>query len=109
MLATQHDGAHGRLQLRLVGGYLAWRNLPEDGPRPGTRPRLDVVGMLLLSPGIAAVIYGLTQLGGSEGFASLKVALPLIAGLVLLVGQDHAFACAFRHGRGRKSGRRFRL
>ena len=70
----------------LVGGYLAWRNLPEDGPRPGTRPRLDVVGMLLLSPGIAAVIYGLTQLGGSDGFASLKVGLPLIAGLVLLVG-----------------------
>jgi EmrB/QacA subfamily drug resistance transporter len=69
----------------VLGGYLAWRNLPEDGPRPGSRPRLDSVGMLLLSPGIAAVIYGLTQLGGSDGFASLKVGLPLIAGLVLLV------------------------
>jgi EmrB/QacA subfamily drug resistance transporter len=70
----------------VVGGYLARRNLPEDGPRPGARPRLDVVGMLLLSPGIAAVIYGLTQLGGSDGFADPKVALPLIAGLVLLAG-----------------------
>ncbi|WP_327145163.1 MDR family MFS transporter [Nocardia sp. NBC_01327] len=68
----------------VVGGYLALRNLPEDSPRPGSR--LDVVGMLLLSPGIAAVIFGLTQLGGSAGFASLEVALPLIAGLALLAG-----------------------
>jgi EmrB/QacA subfamily drug resistance transporter len=70
----------------VVGGYLARRNLLEDGPRPGARPRLDVVGMLLLSPGIAAVIYGLSQLGGSAGVTSLKVALPVTAGLVLLAG-----------------------
>lgn len=72
----------------LIGGYLAWRNLPEDRPGPGTRTRLDAVGMLLLSPGIAAVIYGLTQLTGSDGdgLAGLKVALPLAAGLALLVG-----------------------
>ncbi|WP_405138848.1 MDR family MFS transporter [Nocardia sp. NBC_01388] len=70
----------------VAGGYLAMRNLPEDAPRPGPRARLDVVGMLLLSPGIAAVIYGLTQLGGSGGLASLEVGLPLIAGLALLAG-----------------------
>jgi len=68
----------------VVGGYLAARYLPADGPR--TRTRLDVIGMLLLSPGIAAVIYGLSQLGGSGGFASLKAGLPLIAGLGLVVG-----------------------
>ena len=70
----------------LVGGYLARRDLPQDEPRTGTRPRLDAIGMLLLSPGIAAVIYGLTQLSGSGGLAGLKVALPLIVGLALLVG-----------------------
>ncbi|WP_194891499.1 DHA2 family efflux MFS transporter permease subunit [Catenulispora pinisilvae] len=69
----------------LVGGYLAWRNLPADRPGPGTRPRLDAVGMLLLSPGIAAVIYGLTQLGGADGIGSVKVVLPLAAGVALLV------------------------
>lgn len=68
----------------VVGGCLASRNLPEDEPRPGTR--LDTVGMLLLSPGIAAVIYGLTQLSRSDGLASLRVALPLIAGVALLAG-----------------------
>ncbi|NKZ06682.1 multidrug efflux MFS transporter [Actinomadura latina] len=70
----------------LIGGYLARRNLPEDRPRPGTRTRLDAVGMLLLSPGIAAVVYGLTQLAGSGGLAGLKVALPLTGGPALLAG-----------------------
>jgi predicted MFS family arabinose efflux permease len=42
--------------------------------------------MLLLSPGVAAVIYGLSQLGGSGGLTSLNVGLPLLAGLVLLAG-----------------------
>lgn len=68
----------------IVGAYLAARYLPEDGPR--TRTPLDVVGMLLLSPGVAGVIYGLSQFGGSGGLTSLKVGLPLIVGVVLLVG-----------------------
>ncbi|WP_328747012.1 multidrug efflux MFS transporter [Streptomyces sp. NBC_00285] len=82
----------------VVGGYLAQRNLPDDGPRPGTRPRLDTVGMLLLSPGIAAVVYGLTQLSGSDGLAGLaglRVAGPLLAGVALLAGY---VLWALRHG-----------
>ncbi|MFI6151457.1 DHA2 family efflux MFS transporter permease subunit [Kitasatospora sp. NPDC051170] len=69
----------------LAGGYLARRNLPEDGPRPGRAPRPDVVGMLLLLPGITAVVYGLTRLGGPF--------LPL--GAVLLAGY---VAWALRRG-----------
>ncbi|MYS95417.1 MULTISPECIES: MDR family MFS transporter [Streptomyces] len=79
----------------LVGAYLAWRNLPEDGPRPGTTPRLDLVGTLLLSPGIAAVIYGLTQLGGPDSFIGIRAGLPLLAGVVLLTGY---LAWALRRG-----------
>lgn len=67
-----------------VGGYLAARHLPADSPRPHTR--LDAVGLLLLSPGIATAIYGLSQLAGPDGFASLKAWLPLTAGLVLIAG-----------------------
>ena len=70
----------------IVGGYLAWRNLPSDRPGPGPRPRMDVIGMLLLSPGIAAVIYGLSELGGTDGIVSVKIGLPLLVGVVLLVG-----------------------
>jgi EmrB/QacA subfamily drug resistance transporter len=68
----------------VTGILLAWRDLPAD--QPGARPRLDATGMLLLSPGIAAVIYGLTQIGGSTGLGDLRVALPLAAGLALLAG-----------------------
>ncbi|WP_078911258.1 DHA2 family efflux MFS transporter permease subunit [Streptomyces sp. NRRL WC-3742] len=62
----------------LAGGYLARRNLPDDGPRPGRAPRPDVVGMLLLLPGITAVVYGLTQLGGPF----LLLGAALLAGYV---------------------------
>ncbi|HBF79949.1 MAG TPA: MFS transporter [Streptomyces sp.] len=77
----------------VVGAWLAARNLPEDQPAP--RRHLDVVGMLLLPPGIAAAIYGLTQLSGSDGFTTPEVWLPLIAGLALLLGY---LAWALRRG-----------
>ncbi|MFD7516955.1 MDR family MFS transporter [Streptomyces niveus] len=70
----------------LAGGWLAWRNLPADRPSARTRPRLDTVGMLLLAPGVAAVVYGLTQLGGTDAITSAKAGLPLIAGVALLAG-----------------------
>ncbi|SEF89937.1 drug resistance transporter, EmrB/QacA subfamily [Actinacidiphila yanglinensis] len=68
-----------------VGFWLALRNLPDDRPAPGApRPRLDTVGLLLLSPGAAAVIYGLSQVEGDAGFASTRVLAPLVAGLLLV-------------------------
>lgn len=71
----------------LVGGWLAWRNLPDDRPAPAPpRARLDFVGLLLLCPGVAAVIYGLSRVAGSAGFTSAEVLVPLIGGLALVVG-----------------------
>ncbi|MEV0639995.1 MDR family MFS transporter [Streptomyces sp. NPDC050619] len=71
----------------LVGGRLAWRNLPDDRPAPGSpRARLDVVGLLLLSPGVAALIYGLSRVEGGAGFAGAEVLIPLIGGLALVGG-----------------------
>ncbi|MCK9903416.1 multidrug transporter [Parafrankia colletiae] len=68
----------------LLGLLLAARNLPEDRPAPADRTRLDIVGMLLLSPGVAAVIFGLSRVEGSAGFASVEVLLPLLGGLALI-------------------------
>ncbi|WP_408908001.1 MFS transporter [Streptomyces albidoflavus] len=73
----------------LVGGLLAHRDLPDDRPPAGRPcPRLDLPGLLLLSPGVAAVVYGLSRAG--EGAASgswVAGALPpLLAGLALLGG-----------------------
>ncbi|GAA3435884.1 DHA2 family efflux MFS transporter permease subunit [Kutzneria kofuensis] len=67
----------------VVGLWLAVRNLPEDKPA-GDRPPLDVVGILLLPPGAAALIYGLSQIGGAGGFGAPQVLIPLLAGAVLI-------------------------
>ncbi|HEU5024413.1 MAG TPA: MDR family MFS transporter [Spirillospora sp.] len=64
----------------LVALLLAWRGLPRTPPRGGTRP--DVTGMLLLSPALAAVIYGLSQ--ANRGFGRPSVLVPLGAGVLLL-------------------------
>ncbi|MFF5173684.1 DHA2 family efflux MFS transporter permease subunit [Micromonospora sp. NPDC000089] len=66
-----------------VGGWLAIRNLPDDRPS-GDRGRLDIVGLLLLSPGAAALIYGLSQIPANSGFGSPKVLMPILAGLALV-------------------------
>jgi EmrB/QacA subfamily drug resistance transporter len=71
----------------LVGGWLARRNLPEDHRAPDRpRARLDVVGLLLLSPGVVAVIYSLSRVGGTAGLSSAGVLVPLIGGLALIAG-----------------------
>lgn len=71
----------------VVGAWLAWRDLPDDRPAPDRpRARLDTVGLLLLCPGFAALVYGLSQVEGSAGLVDAKVLIPLIGGLVLVGG-----------------------
>ena len=67
----------------VVGAYLAHRNLPDD--RPQGRTRLDWVGLLLLSPGVAAIIYGLSRVEGHGGFGNAHVLVPIFIGLLLIV------------------------
>lgn len=64
----------------VFGIYFAVRNLRHDGP--STRTRLDVVGLLLLSPGIVAVVWALSQVPSAGGFGTAAVLVPLGAGLV---------------------------
>ncbi|MEV0193017.1 DHA2 family efflux MFS transporter permease subunit [Kitasatospora purpeofusca] len=70
-----------------VGAWLALRNLPDDRPGPG-RPAapLDAVGLLLLSPGCAVLVYGLSRVEGSAGLADAGVLVPLACGLALVGG-----------------------
>jgi EmrB/QacA subfamily drug resistance transporter len=65
----------------VVAILLAWYKLPAD--LPTVARRLDVVGLLLLSPALAAVIYGLVQVGEQHGFANARVLAPLAAGVLL--------------------------
>ncbi|UED85023.1 DHA2 family efflux MFS transporter permease subunit [Streptomyces profundus] len=57
---------------------------PTDPPSRGSR--LDVPGLLLLSPGFAVLIYGLTRASeGEGGFAAPGTLLPIGVGAVLVL------------------------
>jgi EmrB/QacA subfamily drug resistance transporter len=60
----------------------AIRLLPAARPRPGQR--LDLRGLLLLSPGIAVFLYGLSEAGGDGGFGSPRTLAITLAGLALI-------------------------
>jgi MFS family permease len=64
----------------IVAIVAAARKLPST--RGEFKPRLDTVGLLLLSPGLASIVYGLSNLGGTGSSAS--VAIPLVIGIALV-------------------------
>ncbi|GAA0598141.1 DHA2 family efflux MFS transporter permease subunit [Kutzneria viridogrisea] len=68
------------LPIGVVALALAWFKLPAGEPVPGER--LDWLGMLLLSPGLAASVYGLILIG--EGGDTAGGAGWLVAGLALV-------------------------
>lgn len=76
----------------------AARILPTD--RAETRAaRLDVVGLALLGPGVAAAVLALSQAAEHEGFAHLAVLIPLAVSATLLTGYA-VRALRDRAGRG---------
>jgi len=69
--------------------------LPHSEPQPCDR--LDLVGALLLSPGLAAIVFGLSETSSQGGIAYPGAWAPVLAGVVLVV----AFAWHALHLRGR--------
>jgi EmrB/QacA subfamily drug resistance transporter len=68
----------------LVALALSWRLMPAGSTATAKRRGLDKLGLLLLSPGCAALVYGLSEAGRHGGFTAAAVVIPLVAGLVLL-------------------------
>ncbi len=68
----------------VVGLLLALRYLPQRTAHAGSRPRLDLLGIALLSPAVAALLYGLANAGSGGGLGRPDVLVPLVAGAVLL-------------------------
>jgi EmrB/QacA subfamily drug resistance transporter len=62
---------------------MSGRVLPADEPQP--QHRLDWLGLAYLSPGLAAVIFGLAKSTTSGGFGAPRVLLPILVGAGLLV------------------------
>jgi len=69
----------------LVGIALAAWKLPDDSARR-TRAKLDVVGLVLLAPGLALMLLGLSNVESGDGVGSVEVLLPLLAGTALVAG-----------------------
>lgn len=63
---------------------LAAKVFPRDTPQP-TKP-LDVPGLLMLSPGLALLIYGLATGGDKGDFGSAGALVPAVLGALLVVG-----------------------
>jgi EmrB/QacA subfamily drug resistance transporter len=69
------------LPIGIVAFILGLIVLEPDQPQPAHR--LDWLGMLLLSPGLAVFIYGLAE-SSTNGFGSLRSWGPTLAGVVLI-------------------------
>jgi EmrB/QacA subfamily drug resistance transporter len=72
------------LPIGVVAFVLALRILPRDEPAP--HERFDTLGLFLLSPGLALVIYGLAKSTSAGGFGAVEVWGTALAGFVLLAG-----------------------
>src|ERR1700754_1715520 len=59
------------------------RILPKDSP--SSTERFDLLGLALLSPGLALMIYGLAESASSGGRGEAKVLIPAIVGFMLIV------------------------
>ena len=72
------------LPLGIIALLYAWLVLPTDKPQPAQT--FDLVGMLLLAPGLAAFLYGVSVTPEEGTIASAKVLVPALAGIALIVG-----------------------
>ncbi len=66
----------------VVAFIMALKILPRDVSQPHTR--FDWLGLLLLSPGLAILIYGLAKSSSSGGFGSAEVIVPIVVGAAAL-------------------------
>ncbi|KHL08261.1 EmrB/QacA subfamily drug resistance transporter [Mumia flava] len=78
------------LPIGIVALVYAWRVLPKDAPTPSES--FDWTGMLLLSPGLAALLYGVSSIPEEGTFWATKVIVFTVIGAVLITAfAFHAF------------------
>jgi EmrB/QacA subfamily drug resistance transporter len=66
----------------IAGLVLAWRGLKPSAPRKGAY--LDLLGLALLSPALALILFAATEVGVEGGFGHAIVIVPLLLGVCLL-------------------------
>ena len=70
------------LPIGIFAFVYALRVLPSDSPEPSER--LDVRGMLLMSPGLALLLYGISSIPGEGTVTAAKVLIPAAIGILLI-------------------------
>jgi EmrB/QacA subfamily drug resistance transporter len=68
----------------VTGMLLAWRYVPDQVGRSTVKQRPDITGIALLSPAVAALLYGLASASTHGGFGRADVLIPIVIGVVLL-------------------------
>ncbi|WP_412751064.1 DHA2 family efflux MFS transporter permease subunit [Krasilnikovia sp. M28-CT-15] len=72
------------LPIGAIALVYSWFALPKDNPQPSES--FDFVGMLMLSPGLALFLYGVSSLPEAGTIAATKVWLPMLTGALLVIG-----------------------
>jgi len=70
------------LPIGIVAVIYAWFALPADTPRPSEA--LDVLGVVLMSPGLALFLYGISSIPGAGTVNSPKVYVTMAIGAALI-------------------------
>ncbi len=68
----------------IVALVLSWRWLSAGERRAGHR--FDFRGFLLLSPGLALLVYALSEVGTTGGFSSPRVTVSFVLGALMMLG-----------------------
>lgn len=71
------------LPLGIIALIVTMKVLPSDAPKPSES--FDFVGMLLLSPGLALFLFGVSSIPEAGTVAATKVLVPGIIGLALVI------------------------
>lgn len=67
------------LVIALVCGILFMQNVTKV-----TKPRIDALSIVLSSLGFGGIVYGFSSAGGTDGWGTPKVIIPIIIGIVAL-------------------------
>ncbi|MFC0505464.1 DHA2 family efflux MFS transporter permease subunit [Micromonospora costi] len=71
------------LPIGVIALLYAQMALPKDAPKPSES--FDFIGMLMLSPGLALFLYGISTLPEAGTFADAEVWAPMLVGAALVV------------------------
>ncbi|WP_026919047.1 DHA2 family efflux MFS transporter permease subunit [Gordonia shandongensis] len=78
------------IPIGIIALVYAWFALPGGGEQPGMR--IDVPGLLMLSPGLALFLFGVSSSADKQTFGHPQVYIPMIVGAALIaLFVRHAF------------------